>query len=207
MSRRWVGVLLRALPYPVLLAATTLLVAAQPPHRHADLVADWSTDLANLADHPVRALVLSAFVADGDLVAWVVLALAGLAALGSRLGAVRALAVAAAVHVLATLVSQGVVLLRIRTGALPPSARVMTDVGPSYLVVAALVAAAAYARGGARIAGLVGFAVLVPSLFTGLPDLDVTAVGHLASIVLALALGAAARMVRRTRDDAQIHRD
>jgi hypothetical protein len=200
------GVLLRALPYPALLAGVTLLLDTWPADRRAELIADWSTDLANLADHPARAMLLSGLVAEGDLVPWALLALAGLAALGTRLGAARAVALAAAVHVLATLASQGLVLARIRAGALPPSARVMSDVGPSYVVVAALVAAAAYARGAARVVAVLGFAVLTPSLFTGLPDLDVAAVGHVASIGLALGLGAVAARVLR-RDGAVIHRD
>jgi len=192
--------LLAALPYPVLLAVGTALLNAQPARRRAAWLAYASTDLANLSDHPVTALLLSAFVTEGDLLAWTVLALAGLGVLAwSRPwpGALwRPPVLAFAVHVLATGVSQGITAHRIATGGLPPGARVMTDVGPSYLVVAALVAAVGYGTRAGRLVGALGFGVLAPSLFTGLGDLDVAAVGHVASIALALPLGAL--LVRRS---------
>jgi hypothetical protein len=174
-----------ALPYPLLLVAGTVLLDARPAARRDAWLDRLSTDLANLADHPLRSLLLSAFVAEGDLVAWSVLALAGLAALGRRIGARRALTAAFAVHVLATLASQGLVAVRIGAGDLSASARVMSDVGPSYVVVGALVAAVAYGTLGGRVVGAVGFGVLSPSLFEGLLQLDVAAVGHLSSVVLA----------------------
>jgi Rhomboid-like protein len=181
--------LLAATPYPVLLAAGTLVLNAQPASRRAAWLAYASTNLANLSGHPLRSLVLSALVCEGDLVAWVLLGLAGLAAAGLRFGAWRALVLAVAVHVLATFASEGLVAYRIGTGALPRTARVISDVGPSYLVVAALVMAIGYGTRGGRIIGALGFGLLAPSLFDGLGELDVAAVGHVVSIGLVLALG------------------
>ena len=181
MNVRTVGAALAA---PLLMVAGTLLVDSRPAARRAAWLRDISTDLANLADHPVRALVLSVLVADGDLVAWAVLGLAGLLALGARIGVPRALVVGCAVHVLATLVSEGAVAYRIHAGALPGSARVMTDVGPSYVVVAVLAAAAVHGGRAGRVTGVLGIAVLVPSTVEGLRDLDVAAVGHVTSLVL-----------------------
>ena len=178
-----------ALPYPALLVAGTLALRGRPPGTRTRWLRYASTDLANLADHPVRCLAASAVLCEGDLIAWTVLALLGMAAVARRLGAWRCLLLVSGVHVLATYVSQGLVAYRIGTGALPASARVMSDVGPSYAVVAALVAAIGYGTRGGRVAGALGFAVLAPSLFTGLPDLDVAAVGHVTSIALALLLG------------------
>ena len=180
--------LARALPYPLLLTAGTLLLRLQPSTKREAWLRYISTDLTNLNDHPLLSLVLSAGVCDVDLLAWTILGLAGLTALGLRLGAGRALALAFGVHVLATLGSQGLVAHRISTGALPVSARVMSDIGPSYLVVAALVAALGYGTRGGRVTGAVGFAVLAPSLFDGLGHGEVAAVGHVLSIALALVL-------------------
>src|SRR5206468_909276 len=115
--------LVAALPYPVLLAAGTAILDRQAAGRREEWLRYASTDLNNLADHPVPSLVLSGLVSEGDLLAWVLLGLAGLAALGRRVGAWRALALAFGVHVLATLGSQGLVAYRISTGALPPTDR------------------------------------------------------------------------------------
>jgi hypothetical protein len=187
-ARRIGAGLARALPYPLLLAAGTLVLNHQSSTEREAWLRYISTDLANLGDHPLSSLVLSAGVSEENLLAWTILGLAGLTALGLRLGAGRALALAFGVHVLATLGSQGLVAYRISTGALPASARVMSDVGPSYLVVAALVAALGYGTRGGRVTGALGFAVLAPSLFDGLWHLEIAAVGHVLSIVLALVL-------------------
>ena len=56
-------------------------------------------------------------------------------------------------------------------------------------MVAALVAGTGYARWPGRVLCAAGFAVLAPSLFGGLFRLEVSAVGHVCAIVVALALG------------------
>lgn len=178
--------------YPALLVIGTLALRAQPPGRQRAWLAWLSTDLHNLASHPVRSLLGSGLVCEGDLVAWTVLALIGLAGVGARFGAPLAAGLVIAVHVLATLASQAVIGYRIGTGRVPATARVMTDVGPSYLVVAALIAALLYGRRPAKVAAGLGFALLAPSLFGGLAEFEVSAMGHVASIVLAALLGAAA---------------
>jgi hypothetical protein len=183
------GSALAAAVYPAALLAGTSILQAQAPARRQQCLAWLSTDLHNLATHPVGSLLGSALVCEGDLLAWLVLALAGLTGLGLRIGARAAAGLVLAVHVLATLVSQGVVALRIAGGQLPGSARVMSDVGPSYLVVAALIGALVYGPVLGRVLGGVGFALLAPSLFGGLTRLEVSAMGHLASIVLAVLLG------------------
>jgi len=180
---------LRAAPYPTALAVASALLDARSEAGRAAWLRYASTDLTNLAAHPVPSLALSVLFSEEQPVAWVVLALAGLAALGTRLGAVRALALAVTVHVVATLVSQGLTAWRVHAGDLPASARVMLDVGPSYVVVTALVAAACYGVGWARLVGAAGFAVLVPSLFGGLAELEVTAVGHATSCLLGVLSG------------------
>ena len=84
-----------------------------------DWLAAASTNLDNLAAHPVRSLVGSAFVADGSVADWVVLAFVGLTVAGRALGDLRLAALLAACHVDATLVSQSVADLQVRSGTLP----------------------------------------------------------------------------------------
>lgn len=158
-----------------------------------------STNLDALSSplHGVAALAGSAFVAEESAGWWALFGAVGLTVAGRRFGAARAAVLAAAVHVLATLVSEGLLAARIAAGDAPASDRGLLDVGPSYLVVAALVAAVAYGRRWERIPPLVAFGLVAPYLFGGLADLDVAAVGHAASVVLALGLCAA--LVRRAR--------
>jgi hypothetical protein len=174
----------------VALVIGTLALRAQPPDRQRVWVAWLSTDLHNLGAHPIGSLLGSGLVCEGDLVAWVVLALIGLAGSAARFGAPLAAALVIAVHVLATVASQAVVGYRIGIGRLPVTARMMPDVGPSYLVVAALIGALLYGPRPAKVPAGLGFALLAPSLFGGLAEFEVSAMGHVASIVLAAGLGA-----------------
>jgi hypothetical protein len=178
-----------ALLYPLALRVTTWVLAAQPTARQRAWLDYASTSLDNLADHPVPAMVLSAVLTDGEVWPWVALAAVGVWAAGRQLGGLTVLGLAFAVHVLATAVSQGLVAYRIAAGALPPSARQLLDVGPSYLVTAALVMGAAFGYRWLRLASALGLGVLLPTLLDGLTSLEVSAVGHVASMVLGLVLG------------------
>lgn len=186
--------------YAVSLLVVGLVVAAQPAGT-AQRWQQWaSTNLDNLADHPVAALAVSAFVTDESGAVWAPVALVALWAAGRTLGARRAVALVAAVHVLATAVSEGLVWQRIRSGAEPASMRSLLDVGPSYVVVTALVAAVCYGGRRERIPAAAVFVVLAPSLFEGLDRGDVAAVGHCCSIVLGAGLGALVRRRESPRD-------
>ncbi len=164
-------------------------------------VAFLSTNLTNLADHPVRALVGSAFVTDdGTVMSWVVLALVGLTAAGDVLGNVRLAALLAGGHVLATLVSETVLDAQIRAGTMPVADRLVVDVGPSYVIAPALVLGLLLSPGlvGRAASGL-GFALLAPHLFGGLARLEVSSVGHVVAIGVALVAGPALAADRRAR--------
>jgi len=175
--------------YVGLFAATNLAIRSRSPGTLQAWL-DWaSTDLVNLGSHPVGSLVLSAFVDDGDILAWVALALTGLVAAGHTLGSVRCALVVTIAHVVGTLVSEGVLAVWVADGAAPDSERTTLDVGPSYIVVAALVVGITYGRWPARILSGIAFAVLAPHLFRGLSDLDVAPVGHCCVIVVALLTG------------------
>ena len=72
---------------------------------------------------------------------------------------------------------------------LPAADRYLTDVGPSYVVVSAIVIAVVCGTWLARAAAVLDFAVLVfgGHIFAGLGHLDVSAVGHLTALVTAAA--------------------
>ncbi len=199
---RWVDRLGLAVGYAAGLALAAIVLHAQPvPVRRHWL--DWaSTNLANATDHPLGALVVSAFLTDGDIQWWVPLSLVALGSVGAAFGAWRTAVIVGAAHVLGTLVSEGIVAYRIGTGALPDSYRHLLDVGPSYVVVGALVAGVGYARWPGRVLCAVGFAGLAPSLFGGLDRLEVSAVGHVCAIVTGLAVGGAFALARRRSDPA-----
>jgi hypothetical protein len=171
-----------------LLFGSALLAARDDAGREA-LLAAASSNLENLHHDPIATLAGSAFLVPDDLVVWTLLALLGLVTLGLAAGAWRATVLVVAVHVLATLLSEGVLAWRIHSGALPGSARRVIDVGPSYVVVGALVASAVHTRGVRRWAAAAGFVALTPFLFDGLTEGDLTAVGHACTVVLAALLG------------------
>ena len=195
---RWVDRYGLAVGYAAGLVLGAVLLHAQPVPVRARWL-DWaSTNLANATDHPVAAMVVSAFLTAGTVRWWVPLSLVALGTVGVRFGAWRAAVIVGAAHVLGTVVSEGIVAYRVATGALPEAYRHIQDVGPSYVVVAALVAGIAYARWPGRLLCAAGFAVLAPSLFGGLFELEVSAVGHVCAIVVALVTGAVFVRARRT---------
>ena len=186
---RWVDRFGVAVGYTAALGTGTALLRVQPRPVH-DAWLDWaSTNLANAPHHPIGALVVSALFTDGDLSGWLVLALVGLGGLGWRLGAWRTATVVTAAHVIGTLISEAILAVRIATGAVPHAAVHIRDVGPSYVVVAALVAGLAYAPWAARLPCALGFVAVAPSLFGGLFQFEVPAVGHVCAIIVALAVG------------------
>jgi hypothetical protein len=93
-------------------------------------------------------------------------------------------------QVIGSLVSEGIVAYRVDVGQLPVADRHLTDVGPSYVVVSAIVIAIMCGTWLARVAAALDFAVLVfgGQIFSGLSHLDVSAVGHLTAIVTAATI-------------------
>jgi hypothetical protein len=160
------------------------------PHAQAALTAWASTSVANLEHEPVGPLVLSAFVAPGYFGVWPVLI--ALAAFGANraFGNARTALVCVAGQVIGSLVSEGIVAYRVDVGQLPVADRHLTDVGPSYVVVSAIVIAIMCGTWLARVAAALDFAVLVfgGQIFSGLSHLDVSAVGHLTAIVTAATI-------------------
>lgn len=186
--------LLRRYPLPVLF--TGLVFTVSVPVRRLlgapewAALTDWaSTDLVNLREHPLEALAVSALLCS-HLLVWLGPAALALTLLTVRLGSSRAACLVGLAHAVGTLVSEGMVGVRILAGQLPASLTRVQDVGPSYVIVSALTAVVlAGARRWHRTVCAGVLVLLSPLIVTGLGRLDVTAVGHLVAMVTtALAL-------------------
>jgi hypothetical protein len=170
---------------------STVYARALPPSEQRSFVAWASTNLDHLPSNPVGTLVVSAFIAEGSVIAWLVVGSLALFPLVRRFGNLRAVLLAGGAHVLGSLLSQGLTALRLSIGAVPQSVRGETDVGPSYVIAAALVAVILYGPDRrSRVLAFAGWVVLVPTLFGGLASLEVSGVGHLVSMVTGALIGA-----------------
>ena len=164
-----------------------------------DRLVDWaSTNVANLEHEPVLPLLMSAFVAPGYIVTWPALIALALFGANRALGNGRIALVCLAGHVIGTGVSEGIVAYRVDAGQLSAASRHLTDVGPSYVVVSAVVIALALGTWLARALAAVDLVILVfpGAIFGGLSQLDVAAVGHLTAMLTA-AVAAAFILIRR----------
>ena len=166
-----------------------LVFALLSPPARAGVSAWASTSVANLEHEPIGPLVASAFIAPGYPVVWPVLAALALFGANRALGNVRTALVCAAGHVIGSLVSEGIVAYRVDAGQLPAADRYLTDIGPSYVVVSAIMIAVIGGTWLARALAGLDFAILVFAghIFAGLSHLDVSAVGHLTAAVTAVA--------------------
>jgi hypothetical protein len=188
-----VRVLLRryafAVAYLVGFLAVELVYALLSPDAQARLIAWASTNVANLEHEPLGPLLVSAFVTPGFFAAWPVLIVLAVFGANRALGNARAALVCLAGHVIGSLVSEGIVAYRIDAGHLSVANRHLTDVGPSYVVLSAVVIALACGGWLARALAAVDLVVLVfpGQIFGGLSHLDVPAVGHLTAALTAAA--------------------
>jgi hypothetical protein len=159
------------------------------PSAQAALTGWASTSVANLEHEPAGPLVLSAFIGPGHLLVWPVLIALALFGANRALGNARTALICVAGQVIGTVVSEGIVAYRVDAGQLPVADRYLVDVGPSYVVVSAIVMAVVCGTWPARAAATLDFAVLVfgGHIFGGLSHLDVSAIGHLTAMVTATA--------------------
>ena len=210
-GRRWrldravFGRYLAALAYLGCYLVAELVYALLSPHAQAALAAWASTNVANLEHEPVGPLVVSAFIGPGYLLVWPVLIALAVFGANRALGNARTALVCVAGHVIGSLVSEGIVAYRVDTGQLPAADRYLTDVGPSYVVVSAIVIAVMCGTWLARAAAALDFAVLVfgGHIFSGLSHLDVAATGHVVAIITAAAC-VALILLRRGRSAAEL---
>ncbi|MFG1999120.1 rhomboid-like protein [Spirillospora sp. NPDC048911] len=189
------GEFLRRYPVPLAFLSVFGLVwlvqAMLSPDASAGLVGWASTNLSNLSVNPIGTIVASAFVAEeAHAVLMVVLAI-GIFPVARRFGNLRTMVLIAVAHVLGTVVSQGIAFVQLQLGHLSDSIRTMPDVGPSYVLSAALVATVLYGPGRwPRLLALAGWCALAPFLFEGLLVLDVAAVGHVVAMLAGAVVGA-----------------
>lgn len=174
------------------------LTLLSPAARSA--VRQWaSTDIVNLRHDPLGSLIVSALIPGEQSLAWPFLIAMALFGANRVLGNRRTLIVCVAGHVLGTLVSEGIAAYRIEQGLLPESASRIIDIGPSYVVVAAITVVILYGPWLARIVAAVDLLLLIfgGGIFDGLTTFEVAAVGHTTSIVVAAVLGSI--LIWRTR--------
>jgi hypothetical protein len=178
-----------ACAYLACFVVTEFVYTQLNPDAQARLIAWTSTSVANLEHEPAGPLVLSALVTPGDLLVWPVLIALALFGANRALGNLRTALVCLAGHVIGSLVSEGIVAYRVDAGQLGAANRYLTDVGPSYVVVSAIVIALACGTWLARALAALDLVVLVfpGRIFAGLSQLNVAAVGHLTAILVAAA--------------------
>ena len=196
-----------AAAYLACFVAIELTYTALDPGAQARLIAWASTNVANLEHEPAGPLLVSAFVTPGYFATWPVLIALALFGANRALGNVRTALVCLAGHVVGSLVSEGIVAYRIDAGQLSAASRHLSDVGPSYVVVSAVVIALACGSWPARVLAAVDLALLVfpGDIFGGLSQLDVAAVGHLTAMLTAAAATALILARRRRREDSGRH--
>jgi hypothetical protein len=184
-----------AASFLVLVSAGEATTAMLGPRKAAALWLWASTNVANLHHHPVPAMVLSAFLLSGSLVAWLALIAFTMFGANRAAGNLRLALICGAGHVLGTAVSEGIVAYRVDHGRLLAPSVHMIDIGPSFVVVSAVVIAVAFGSWPARAAALAAFAALVfvGHIFAGLTSLEVAAVGHVTAMTVAAILTVALR--------------
>ncbi|GAA4825198.1 hypothetical protein GCM10023201_09470 [Actinomycetospora corticicola] len=164
----------------------------------ADGAVAWlSTNLENLARHPVGSLVGSAVVTDGPLLdpgllitLWLGIGVA-LWWIEAHRGAGRAATVFLGGHVGATLLTAAVLVVALRSGRYPDDTRSAVDVGISYgaqAALAALVVALPRKAWAPWVLFVLGWPIADAEWFGLLPDF--TTVGHLIAAAIGFVLAA-----------------
>ncbi|WP_372481734.1 MULTISPECIES: rhomboid-like protein [Streptomyces] len=181
------------------LFVTTVALHHMSPEFEQEFLRQRSTNIHELSRHPVRVLVASAMWIDGGYwLPYAVLYSVFHARAERWLGTARWLAVCAAAHVLATLISEGALAKAIRDGLAPQSAVNALDVGVSY-ALSGVVAVLAYRIGPPWRYGYLA-AVLV---FYGFPltaGPTFTDFGHFVSVLVGLACYPLVRARERVRN-------
>ena len=181
-----------ALPTVPLTGSVVLLVllATLAVHSHpADLdeIVAWSsTNVHNLAHHPLAALLVSAFVVPGNVLPQLTMVAIGLAMVERALGSRGAFTVAAGGHLIATLLTEYGAEAASRLQLIATSSPYRSDVGISYVMFAVLGAASCLLTGRARILAALAMSGWVAVPFLRAPAMTTT--GHLLSLVTGAAI-------------------
>ncbi|MGW6021643.1 rhomboid-like protein [Streptomyces sp. NPDC055099] len=168
------------------LFVTTVAMHHMSPEFERDFLLQRSTNIHELSQNPVRVLVASAFWTDGGTwLSYAVLYTLFHATAERWLGTARWLAVAAGAHIMATLISEGVLALAIRHGAAPTSAVNTLDVGVSYALAGVVAVLTYWVPSPWRHAYLlIVLAVYGTPLITGRTFTDL---GHFTAVLIGLA--------------------
>ena len=150
----------------VVLLLTTALLLRTHPGDVGTVVAWASTNLHNLAHHPVAALLVSMFVVTGPLLPELLVVAISFAVLERAVGALRTAVIALTGQVVATLLTEYGADLGAHRTCWRRLSFDRPDVGVSYVMYAVLAASVLLLVGRARLVGVlaVGVCVLVPFL-------------------------------------------
>ncbi|MBJ7905991.1 rhomboid-like protein [Streptomyces sp. NPDC004549] len=191
--RRGLGVIadyLRSAPgtyvWLTILFFTTVALHHMSPEFEKEFLRQHSTNIHELSQNPVRVLITSAMWIDsGRWLPYAALYTLFHAQAERWLGTLRWLAVCAAAHVLATLISELALLMAINNGHAPPSAVNTLDIGVSYALAGVMAVLTYRIAPPWRYAYLVFLAVVyaVP-LVTARTFTDF---GHVLSVLIGLA--------------------
>jgi hypothetical protein len=178
----------RATPLAAFFAFTLVTVEAVMallPHEQQMAIARAaSTNITHLAVDPLFVLPASAFVDQGNGFLWLPLTLILVGGLERKLGAGRTLLITFGAHGLATLISEGMLLAQIASHVAPRSDVDILDVGPSYVILAAMAACLVLGSWKLRLAAVIAGAIVIPGLLVGLDGWDMSAMGHLCALIL-----------------------
>jgi hypothetical protein len=148
-----------------------------------DAIVGWtSTNVHNLAHHPLAATFASAFVVPSGLLPELVIVAASFAVVERAIGTLRVVVIALVGHIGATLITEGSVGLGIAAGVLPATDLTRSDVGISYAMFAVLAASTLLLHGRARTIAIAAIAAVVGVGAVVSPDM--TAAGHVLSVAL-----------------------
>ncbi len=172
-----------------------------PDRDQAALLAWASTNVHNLARHPVGCMIASAFFPTGAQLLWPVIIALALFGANAVLGNWRTAVTCAAGHVIGTLVSEGILAYQIAHGTRPAAERFITDVGPSYVVVTALAVGLLWGRWPVRCAAALDLAglVVIGGIFSGISHLAVAPIGHATALFTGCTVGSLLAWQRRRR--------
>ena len=199
-----------AVAYLAGVVAAGLAYTLLDPDAQAGLISWASTNVANLEHEPAGPLLVSAFVTSGFFAAWPALIAPAVFGANRALGNTRTALICLAGHAIGSLVSEGILAYRIDAGQLSAANRHISDVGPSYVVLSAIVIALACGGWLVRTLAAVDLVVLVfpGQIFGGLSQLDVAAVGHLtAALTAAVATALILSRQNRSRNQDRSQRD
>jgi hypothetical protein len=179
-----------AFSYLAAFIVAEFVYALLPGHDQAAAVSWASTSVHNLEHDPAGCLAASAFITTGSLLAWPFLIAMAMFGANKLLGNWRLAVTCAAAHIIGTLVSEGIMAARVDQGSLPVTGNYLTDVGPSYIVVAAIAVGLLHGRRIIRALAAIDFVLLVfvGHIFAGLTQLQVSAVGHLTALFTGAAI-------------------